>query len=61
MAFRNLILLEGEEVSDEEIMEKIALARKNNTDKITLYDKSGSKIEIHIEQNFNELEYGILD
>ena len=48
MSLKKLLDLEGEDITEDEILAKIKDAQKNNTDTIEITKKDGSKVTIRI-------------
>ncbi|MBT4540558.1 hypothetical protein HOC35_03520 [Candidatus Woesearchaeota archaeon] len=64
MAFKHLFWLESEDLSDSQILQRIALARDRNNDKFEFKTKDGSKVKVHINReykHYEDIECGILD
>ena len=64
MAFKHLFWLESEELSDSQILQRIALAKDRNNNRFVFKTKDGSKVKVHLNEeckHYEDIECGILD
>ena len=64
MAYKNLFILDTEDLNPIEMLRRIDLAKQNNKDRIAIEQKDGSIVKIKFKNKYKEycdLECGILD